>query len=352
MSWKFCLSLLFVIRRLDSFGFVFLLHSYKLIENCMTTYIIRRIMQAVFILILVTIIVFLAMRMLPGDPIYMIMSEGQISNTTAEEIEYLRHQFGLDKPFIVQYVDWITGVFHGNFGKSIVHQRSPLSIISMAIPKTLNISLPAFFISLIIGIPAGVICAIRRGTWIDTVVTVIANIGITIPIFWLGTMLIYLFAIQLGWLPVHGYTSPFVDLGKNIRQLIMPVFCLGIFPISATARQARSSMLEVMSQDYIRTAWSKGLEERVVVLRHALKNGLIPVVTLLGISFSYIIGGSVLIETVFNIRGVGQTLVSAVFSQDYPVVQGYIFFIAITVLLINLIVDISYGWLDPRIRYN
>ncbi|MFC1864025.1 ABC transporter permease [Thermodesulfobacteriota bacterium] len=317
----------------------------------MTTFIIRRIIQAVFILILVTILVFLAMRLLPGDPIYMLMSEGEISNTTVEELEHIRREFGLDRPIMIQYVDWITSIAHGDFGNSLVHDRSPLSIIVKAIPITLNLSLPAFFISFIIGIPAGMICALRRGTWIDTVVTIFANIGITIPIFWLGTMLIYLFALQLGWLPVQGYTSPFSDLGKNIRQIILPVFCLGIFPISATARQARSSMLEVMSQDYIRTAWAKGLRERLVVLRHALKNGLIPVVTLLGISFSHVIGGSVLIETVFNIRGVGQTLVSAVFSHDYPVVQGYVFFIAISVLLINLIVDISYGWLDPRIRY-
>ncbi len=295
--------------------FEFSLRTYNRLEIYMTTYIIRRIIQAVFILILVTLIVFLAMRLLPGDPIYMILSEGQIANITVEEIEYIRHEFGLDRPI------------------------------------TLNLSLPAFFISFIIGIPAGAICAIRRSTWIDTVVTILANIGITIPIFWLGTMLIYLFALQLGWLPVQGYTSPFEDLGKNLRQIIMPVFCLGIFPISATARQTRSSMLEVMRQDYIRTAWSKGLRERAVVIRHALKNGLIPVVTLLGVSFSHIIGGAVLIETVFNIRGVGLTLVSAVFSHDYPVVQGYVFFIAISVLLVNLIVDISYGWLDPRIRY-
>jgi peptide/nickel transport system permease protein len=142
-----------------------------------------------------------------------------------------------------------------------------------------------------------------------------------------------------------------VDLGKNIRQIIMPVFCLAIFTISATSRQTRSSMLEVMRQDYVRTAWSKGLQERRVVMKHALKNGLIPVVTLLGMGFSHIIGGAVLVETVFNIRGVGLTLVSAVFARDYPVVQGYVFFIAITVLLVNLVVDISYGWLDPRIRY-
>jgi peptide/nickel transport system permease protein len=175
--------------------------------------------------------------------------------------------------------------------------------------------------------------------------------GITIPIFWLGTMLIYLFSLQFHWLPVQGYTSPFTDLVKNIRQIIMPVFCLAIFPISSITRQTRSSMLEVLRQDYIRTAWSKGLKERLVVTRHALKNGLIPVVTLSGMGLSMILGGSVLIETVFNIQGVGQTLVNAVFAHDYPVVQGFIFFVAIAVLFVNFAVDISYGWLDPRIRY-
>ncbi len=317
----------------------------------MTTYIIRRLIQGFFILILVTLIVFLAMRLLPGDPIYMILGEAELSNMTREAIDEIRHEYGLDRPLLVQYVDWIGGIFHGDFGISIVYDYSPLRVIGKAVPITLNLSLPAFFISFMIGIPTGVVCAIRRGTWIDTVVTILANIGITIPIFWLGTMLIYMFALKLHWLPVQGYTPPLVDLVKNIRQIIMPVFCLAIFTISATSRQTRSSMLEVMRQDYIRTAWSKGLKERKVVMKHALKNGLIPVVTLLGMGFSHIIGGSVLVETVFNIRGVGLTLVSAVFARDYPIVQGYVFFIAITVLIVNLIVDISYGWLDPRIRY-
>jgi peptide/nickel transport system permease protein len=252
---------------------------------------------------------------------------------------------------MVQYIDWMAGIFRGDFGVSITQRRSPLKLIASAVPITLNLSLLAFIISLVIGIPAGVICAIRRGTWIDTIVTVLANMGITIPIFWLGTMLIYLFSLQFHWLPVQGYTSPFTDLVKNIRQITMPVFCLAIFPISSITRQTRSSMLEVMRQDYIRTAWSKGLKERLVVMRHALKNGLIPVVTLSGMGLSIILGGSVLIETVFNIQGVGQTLVNAVFAHDYPVVQGFIFFIAIGVLFVNFVVDISYGWLDPRIRY-
>jgi peptide/nickel transport system permease protein len=317
----------------------------------MTQYIIRRIIQAVFVIILVTLIVFLAMRMLPGDPIYMILTAGELNNVTEEQIQALRHEFGLDKPLMVQYVNWVGGIFHGDFGTSITQRRSPISMIKQGVPVTLNLSLEAFIISLIIGIPAGTVCAIRRGTWIDTVVTVLANIGITVPIFWLGTMLIYLFSLQLHVLPVQGYTSPFTDFVKNIRQTIMPVFCLSIFPLASTTRQTRSSMLEVMRQDYVRTAWSKGLRERGVVVKHALKNGLIPVITLSGLGLSIIIGGSVLIETVFNIQGVGQMLVNAVNAHDYPVVQGFILFIAVAVLFINLLVDISYGWLDPRIRY-
>jgi peptide/nickel transport system permease protein len=161
----------------------------------------------------------------------------------------------------------------------------------------------------------------------------------------------YLFSLKLGWLPVQGYTSPFEDLVKNIRQMVMPVFCLSIFPVASLARQTRSSMLEVMRQDYIRTAWSKGLKEGAIIFNHALKNGLIPVITLAGISLSHIIGGSVFIETVFNIRGLGLVLVNAVFAHDYTVVQGFVLFIAIAILFINLAVDISYAWLDPRIRY-
>jgi len=317
----------------------------------LTAYIIRRIILAVIVLILVTLMVFFAMRILPGDPIYMIMTSGEMSNVTEAQIQAIRHEFGLDKPLLVQYINWISGIFRGDFGTSITQRRSPKQMIGAAVPITLNLSLLAFAVSLLIGIPAGVVCAVRRGTWIDTVVTILANMGITIPIFWLGTMLIYLFSLQLHVLPVQGYTSPFTDLVKNIRQITMPVFCLAIFPISSITRQTRSSMLEVMRQDYIRTAWSKGLKERLVVMKHALKNGLIPVVTLSGMGLSIIIGGSVLIETVFNIQGVGQTLVNAVFAHDYPVVQGFIFFIAIGVLFINFVVDISYGWLDPRIRY-
>jgi peptide/nickel transport system permease protein len=317
----------------------------------MTTYIIRRLIQSVFVLIIVTLLVFFTMNLLPGDPILIFMSSGELKNTSLQEIEVLRHEFGLDRPLLVQYFDWLGGVIYGDFGISIIQREPVMKEITRRLPITLLLSSIALVISTIVGIPAGVVCAVRRGKWIDTTVTIIANAGITIPVFWLGIMLIYLFALNLGWLPVQGYTSPFTDFTKSIRQMIMPVFCLSIFSVSSITRQTRSSMLEVMKQDYIRTAWAKGLREWLVILRHGLKNGLIPIVTLLGMSFSFIIGGSVLVENVFNIPGVGRLVVNAVFVQDYPVVQGFVLIVAVIVLLSNLIVDISYGWLDPRIRY-
>jgi peptide/nickel transport system permease protein len=217
---------------------------------------------------------------------------------------------------------------------------------------SIHLGLLSFIIGNLVGIPLGVIAAVRRATWIDSVVTVLSNIGITVPNFWFGMILIYIFGLHFRLLPTMGYTSPVTDFWLNTRQLIMPLACLSLFPIAGTARQTRSSMLEVMNQDYIRTAWSKGLKERVVVLKHALKNGMIPVITLSGMQLSMIIGGQVLIEMVFNIPGMGRLLVTSVSNQDYPYVQGIILLIAAVVVFVNLLVDFTYGWLDPRIRYD
>jgi peptide/nickel transport system permease protein len=292
------------------------------------------------------------MRLLPGDPILMLVTASEEQSATQEQIDSLRHEFGLDKPMVVQYFKWLGGVLHGDLGKSIL-QRAPVGKeIIRRLPITLHLGLLAFIISVIIGVPAGIICAVRRGTWLDTVITFLTNIGITIPNFWMGIVLIYIFAVHLRWLPVQGYTSPFTDLLKNTKQILMPVFCLCVFPIASAARQTRSSMLEVMHQDYVRTAWSKGLRERVIILRHGLKNALIPVITLMGMAFSMIIGGAVIIETVFNIPGMGRLAVASVLNQDYPYVQGITLIIAITIVLINLLVDIIDGWLDPKIHYN
>jgi peptide/nickel transport system permease protein len=318
----------------------------------MIPYIIRRLILSVIILILVSALVFVSMRLLPGDPIWMILSQSQQQEITQEQIDLVRHQNGLDKPLFVQYFSWLGGVIRGDLGKSILNHVPVADEIIRRLPITLNIGLPAFIMGIILGIPAGVLCAVRRGKFIDTLVTTLSNIGITIPVFWLGFLLIYVFAIKLHWLPVYGYTSPFDDLTLNIKQIILPIICLAVFPIASTSRQTRSSVLDVMKQDYIRTAWSKGLGERVVIIKHALKNSLIPVVTLSGMGLSMIIGGSVIDETVFNIPGMGRLAVQSVFSQDYPYVQGVVLVVAIVVLLANLLTDIAYSYFDPRIRYN
>jgi peptide/nickel transport system permease protein len=317
----------------------------------MTTYIIRRLIQAVIVLILITLLVFFAMRILPGDPLMIYITQQDISLITPEMEAQLRHEFGLDKNLMLQYVDWISGIFRGDMGKSIHYRESVSTLMAQRIPVTLHLGLLAFLISSFLGILAGLAAALRRGSALDNIVTSLANFGISAPNFWLGIMLIYALGLYLRWLPIQGYTSPFVDFWRSTRQLVMPVSVLAAWSMAFISRQVRSNMLEVAHQDYIRTAWAKGLQERVVVLRHILKNGLIPVVTVMGIQLSYIIGGSVIIENVFNIPGMGRLMVASVFSQDYQVVQAGILIVGVVVVFMNFLVDISYGWLDPRIRY-
>jgi peptide/nickel transport system permease protein len=317
-----------------------------------TTYIIRRLIHAVIVLFLVTIIVFFVMRLLPGDPLIIYVAQtAELEAMPPEMLDELRHEFGLDKPIMVQYVNWILGIFRGDFGTSIFYREKVSKLLLERFPVTIHLGVFSFIIGAFFGLLAGLLAAIRRGKWVDKIVTPFTYVGITIPVFWLGILFIYAFGLKLRWFPISGYTSPFDDFWLSTRQLVMPVLCLAFFGLAANARQMRSSMLEVIQQDYIRTAWSKGLAERMVIIRHAMKNSLIPVITLMGIGIGIIFGGSVLVETVFAIPGVGRLLVSSIFGQDYVVVQAITFVIAVIVLLANLIVDISYGWFDPRIRY-
>ena len=318
----------------------------------MTAYIIRRLLMALLVLFLVTLIVFFVIRLLPGDPLLIFVAQSQTSGSMSmKEVEHLRVEFGLDKPILVQYVRWIWGIFHGDLGMSINYHEDVGKLMLERFPVTLYLGLSAFILSGVLGILLGLVAALRRGTWIDTLATTFANIGVTVPVFWLGLLLIYFFGLKLGWLPIAGYTSPFDNLWLSIKKAVMPVICLSIVGLAMNARQMRSSVLEVAQQDYVRTAWSKGLRERVIVLRHILKNSLIPVITLLGIGVGFVFAGSVLVETVFAIPGVGRLLVTSVFAQDYVVVQSGTLVIAVIIMVSNLIVDISYGWLDPRIRY-
>lgn len=317
----------------------------------MTAYIIRRLMHAVLVVLIVSLMVFLIMRLLPGDPILMYVTSGDLQSVTPEQIQHLRHELGMDRSLAVQYVDWVWHAARGDLGKSILYRYSVAEEIGKRLPITLYLGLIAFVIGCVVGPFLGVISAIRRGKWIDSLVTVLANLGITAPPFLIGIVLIYVLGLYLGLLPVYGYTSPFVDLWKNLRQSFMPVLVFATFPIASAARQTRSSVVEVMQQDYVRTAWAKGLSERVIIVRHVLKNALTPVVTLQGMQLRNIIGGSVVVETVFGIPGMGKLAVDGMLSQDYAVVQGVILVTAVVVVLSNLIVDVLYGWLDPRIQY-
>lgn len=317
----------------------------------MVAYIIRRLLMGVIILILVTLFVFLAMRLLPGDPLVLFISQSQTQTYTPEQMQELRHKYGLDKSLPLQYVDWIGEVLHGNFGTSIMTGDSVSWLIKQKLPVTIYLGFLSFIVSSFFGLIFGVICALRRGKWLDSLVTVLANIGITVPSFWVGILMIYLFSLKVHWLPTGGYVSPFTDFGASISRAVMPVACLSFFSIASLTRQTRSAMLEVVSQDYIRTAWAKGLRERVIIIRHTIKNAMIPVITIMGLQVSLIFGGSVVIETIFNIPGMGRMLADSLFSHDYQIVQAGTLVVALVVVLSNLLVDISYGWFDPRIRY-
>lgn len=319
----------------------------------MTTFIIRRLVQSVFVLILVTLVVFFVIRLLPGDPIVIYMAQNaNVQAMPPEMVAELRHKFGLDQPIMVQYFNWAKNIFRGEFGESIYYHQDVGVLMRERFPVTLHIGLTALIAGAVLGILAGLIAAVRRDSWADKIITPLSYVGITIPVFWLGMLMIYVFGLRLNWLPISGYTSPTVDFWQSTKQIIMPAACLAAFGIAANARQMRSAVLEVVRQDYIRTAWAKGLRERVIIFRHVLKNSLIPVLTLMGIGVGVIFGGSVLEEMVFAIPGVGRLLVTSIFGQDYVVVQSITFVIAVVVLLANLAVDISYGWFDPRIRYS
>jgi peptide/nickel transport system permease protein len=317
----------------------------------MATYILRRLLWAVVIIILVTLFVFLVMRLLPGDPLLLVVAEQQVAEMTDARLAELRHQYGMDKPLIVQYITWMGNTLKGDLGYSIYNQAKLSSLLAEKFPVTLELSIISWIIGHGIGLAVGILAAVRRGKWIDSTFMGGIYVGITIPNFWLAILLIYFMGLKFGMLPLSGWTSPSEDLGLHIQQLIMPVICLSIAGSAGTARLMRSSLLEVLRQDYVRTAWSKGLRERVIVFKHALKNGFIPVITMLGLGFAHIFGGSFIIETLFSIPGMGKLLVNSLYSHDYAVVQFSALLSAFMMVISNVLVDISYGYFDPRIRY-
>jgi len=320
----------------------------------MLNYIIRRLLYALLIVILVSMGIFVLIRMLPGDPIEIVVAQDMLASESVKDPEYyeaLRRMHGLDKPVPVQYINWLAKLLRGDFGKSIIRNYDIATDIKTRVVVTVVLGIISFIVSLIIGPLLGIISAIRRGKLIDNIVTLLANIGITAPTFWIGILCIYVFGFKLAVLPLYGYTLPWVNLGLSLRQSIMPVFVMALGPIASTSRQMRSSMLEVLGEDYVRTAWSKGLNEKKVIIKHVLKNSLMPVVTLQGTQIRLIFGGSAVVETLFVIPGMGKMMVDGMLSHDYPVVQAVTIIMTVIVVLVNLLIDLLYGWVDPRIQY-
>lgn len=320
----------------------------------MTTYIIRRLIIGLFVLLLVTMIVFLVVRLLPGDPLVVYLGQsytGQQQRITQEEYEALKHKWGLDRPIFVQYFDWLSHALRGDLGNSIKVNVPISTLIAERMPRTMYIGFVTLLFATVFGILAGLVCALRRGSWLDNTITTAANIGMVIPVFWLALLLMYLFSYKLHWLPTSGWVSPFDDFWGHVKCMIMPFTAMAVGSVAGLARIVRSCMLEAIDAEYVRTAWAKGLTERIIVVRHQLKNAMIPVVTILGYSLAMIMGGSIFIEMIFAIPGIGLLTLSALFDQDYQVVQATVLMFGFVIILSNIIVDLLWAWMDPRIRY-
>ncbi|MEM7737861.1 MAG: ABC transporter permease [Deinococcota bacterium] len=313
----------------------------------MTTFFIRRLLTAVPTLLIITIMVFAVQRLLPGDPALILAGEER----DPAVIEYIREVYRLNEPIYVQYGAWLTQVAQGNLGRSIRTRQPVRELIFEKLPVTIQLSLLSIAVAVIIAIPAGIVAAVYRRSLADFISTLVALSGLSIPNFWLGIMLILFLSVELDWLPASGYV-PFTEAPlENLQRMIMPAFVLGTGLAAVLMRQMRSSMLEVLRQDYVRTAQAKGLGANLVVVKHALRNALIPVVTILGLQIGGLLSGAVLTEQVFTIPGFGKLVVDAVFNRDYAVVQGVVLFTATATIVINLLVDLAYAWLNPRIHY-
>ena len=312
----------------------------------MTAFLVRRIATIVPTLIFVSMLIFGLQQLLPGDPAVVLAGEDRDPTVVA----YLRQKMHLDDPLPVRYLYWINGVLHGDLGESLRMQKPVLALILEKLPVTLELAGLAIVIALLIGVPAGIISAVRRNTAWDYAANAVALWGLSTPNFWLGIMLILLFSVTLGWLPASGFVSPFEDLKANLAALIMPAFVLGNAIAAVLMRHTRSAMLQVLSSDYVRTARAKGLPERSVILKHALRNALIPVITLGALELGTLLSGAVLTEQVFTIPGFGKLIVDAVFNRDYAVVQGVVLFTATAYILLNFAADIAYVVVNPQIR--
>ena len=313
----------------------------------MFDYLLRRLASLAPTLVLVSMLIFGLQQLLPGDPAKILAGEDQDPTVVA----YLRTKLHLDEPLPVRYGYWIGGVLRGDLGESVRTQQPVLQLIAQKLPVTVELALLAMTIALLIGIPAGIVSAVGRGGFWDYLANVFALWGLSTPNFWLGILFIMLFSVQLGWLPASGYVSPFEDLGANLKAMIMPAFVLGNAIAAVLMRHTRSAMLQVLSADYVRTARAKGLNERTVVIKHALRNALTPIITLGALELGTLLSGAVLTEQVFTIPGFGKLIVDSVFNRDYLVVQGVVLVTATAYMTLNLLADLAYFLVNPRLRH-
>jgi peptide/nickel transport system permease protein len=313
----------------------------------MASFIFKRLLSIIPVMLFVAVFVFLMLRMTPYDPAAIIAGD----NANAAQVEAIRKSLGLDQPILSQFFIWMSQILQGNFGESFFFKKTVTSLIADRIEPTLSLSLLTIILSVLIAVPLGVLAAYRQGTWIDRVVMGFSVLGFSVPVFVIGYLLIYAFAINIGWLPVQGYQNFGDGIWNWFRHLILPSITLSVIYVALIARMTRTSMLEVLSEDYVRTARAKGQTEVKVLFRHALRNAAVPIVTIIGIGIALLIGGVVVTESVFSIPGLGRLTVDSVLARDYPTIQAVILLFSFVYVLINLAVDLIYTVLDPRIRY-
>jgi peptide/nickel transport system permease protein len=308
----------------------------------------RKTLTAMVQLLVVATLIFSVMYIMPGDPVLLLL--GAESNPSPEAIASLRSQLGLDQPVLSQYFTWLWNALHLDFGRSLTNGYAVSSYVLENLPRTLELALAAILIATLIGVPLGIVAALKRGSMLDTAMTSIATIGISLPVYILGTLLVLVFSIQLSWLPASGYTDMSRNLLEHFRKLALPAFSLGFGLSASIARMTRSSMLEILGRDFVRALRAKGMPERRIIWHHVLRNAAVPIVTIIGLQLGNLMGGTVLVEAIFNWPGLSTLLVSAVSARNYPLVQGAMLAIAAAFILINLAVELFYSLLDPRIR--
>lgn len=311
----------------------------------MGRFLLSRLSQVAVVVLLVCVTIFVLTNLLPGDPTVTILGE----EASQEQRAKARADYGLDLPAPVRFVRWLGHAASGDLGRSLRSNEPVVRMLADRIPVTLQLTLMSIAVAILIGLPAGIVAARFRGTPLDVVVSFVAMASVAIPYFWMGVLLIMLFALKLGWLPPSGYVPFLSDPAGNLKLMILPALTIGTAFAALIMRQTRASLLQVLSQDYIRSARAKGLSEPAVLLRHGLRNALIPVVTVIGLQIGALLGGAVVTETVFSLPGLGRMMVDGIFQRDFPVIQGAILFIVLAVILVNLVTDALYAWLDPRV---